>query len=105
VSSSSTHISRPFKSALTHLTTMTSSISKRAAALAAALLAAVAVASAAECTVKYTEGQDDTPAILSALDECRENSIITFEAGRNYSAYTPVTLDNLSTFELSQARD
>jgi hypothetical protein len=75
---------------------------KRTAAFAAALLAASAtLAGAKECTVAYTEGQDDSPAILSAFSECRENSVIIFEAGRNYSAYTPVTLDNLSGLSFS----
>jgi hypothetical protein len=32
-----------------------------------------------ECTVTYTEGQDDTPAIIDAFTQCATDSIITFE--------------------------
>jgi hypothetical protein len=64
---------------------------------AAIALALAAVASAKECTVEYTEGQDDSPAILSAFQECAQDSVITFQQ-KNYSAYTPVTLSNLSAY-------
>jgi hypothetical protein len=62
----------------------------------AALLAGVTLVVAKECTVVHTDGQDDSPAILSAFQECAQDSVITFEA-KNYSAYTPMTLSNLST--------
>lgn len=54
-----------------------------------------AAAAQKECTVAYTEGQDDSPAIVQAFTECAENAVITFQQ-RNYSAYTPMTFANLS---------
>ena len=53
------------------------------------------LASAKECIVLHTEGLDDSSNILAAFKECAQDSVITFQQ-TNYSAYTPVTLSELS---------
>ena len=61
-----------------------------------AFLSLVALSQAADCTVERNEdGSDDSVAILKAFADCKEDSTITFQQG-NYSAYTPVALENLS---------
>lgn len=53
------------------------------------------VAAQRECIVPHEEGRDDSPDILKTFQECRENSVIRFQQV-NYTAYTPMTWDNLS---------
>ena len=67
-----------------------------------ALLSSIQQTIAGECTVEYSgDGvTDDSPAIIKAFTECAVDSVITF-APANYSAYTPITLANLSTSFLS----
>ncbi|KIY61614.1 glycoside hydrolase family 28 protein [Cylindrobasidium torrendii FP15055 ss-10] len=58
-------------------------------------LALLSTVFAAECTVDHNDdGSDDTEHILKAFSDCKENSVITFQAA-NYSAYTPASFEGL----------
>ncbi|PPQ63463.1 hypothetical protein CVT24_004995 [Panaeolus cyanescens] len=62
-----------------------------------ALFASFIAVKAGECTVPASgDGiTDDSPAILKAFTDCQKDSIITFTAA-NYSAFTPISLTDLS---------
>ena len=71
--------------------------SMRSLLLLATSLAALRSVHGLECTVERSndDAVDDSAFILDAFTKCAEDSVITFSKA-NYSAYTPVTLANLS---------
>ncbi|KAH7097874.1 pectin lyase fold/virulence factor [Auriculariales sp. MPI-PUGE-AT-0066] len=62
----------------------------------ATVLLATRLVRSKECTVEHSEddGADDSPAILTAFQDCKLDSVITFEQ-KNYSALTPISLTDL----------
>lgn len=71
--------------------------STRSLYLLAISLAALYSVHGLECTVERSsdDAVDDSASILDAFTKCAEDSVITFQKA-NYSAYTPITLSNLS---------
>lgn len=71
--------------------------SARPLSLLAISLAALQTVHGLECTVDRSndDAVDDSASIVDAFAKCAEDSVITFTKA-NYSAYTPITLANLS---------
>lgn len=68
----------------------------------ATLLAVRGAVGAKTCTVQSSNGQsDDSPAIVKALAECAEDSVITFSEGIDYNVFNPVNASNLSNVTIN----
>ncbi|KAF5384813.1 hypothetical protein D9615_000966 [Tricholomella constricta] len=51
-------------------------------------------------TVPHTDGQDDTPGLLAALDNYTTDSTILFKKGVKYNIFTPITFPVLNNVEI-----
>lgn len=54
------------------------------------------------CVVKHTEGENDTPHLLAALDECGHKDVeIVFAKDTTYNIWSPFELANLTNVKIS----
>jgi len=51
-------------------------------------------------TVSHTDGQDDTPALMSALPNYSSDSTIVFKKGVTYNIFTPVKFPVFNNVEV-----